>query len=55
MIEYCYKVVYLHDHRCDACLKIIKDCCTKTCSGIRDELCEDCKEEYKRYLEKLNK
>jgi uncharacterized Fe-S cluster-containing MiaB family protein len=55
MLKYDYPTVRPHSHNCDACDKVIKEFCVKNCNSYIDELCSDCKDEYKRYIEKMGR
>lgn len=52
MLEYNYKVMSIHDHRCDCCGIIYITMCTKEVCNPPDELCLDCFQEYQRYMER---
>ena len=54
MLDFCYKTSKVHDHRCDVCNIIVKDICTRIdCESFN--LCDDCKEDYKRFMERMEK
>lgn len=49
---YPYHTLYVHDHKCDVCGVVIETLCTCTKTS-QEELCEDCEDEYQRYVSKF--